>query len=188
MAYEPGRDWRILLLDALGAPSTPVNLDALALWAQSEGTPAGWYNWLATTEPGYGGRDVNTAGVKAYPSRSEGVAATAATLHLGYYVQVVAALRAGNSLQRIWQAVNSSPWCAHCQGGRYPVALYDHLGTPPPGTGVPPPAPPPAAGGSTAGARAVSAFDQVRTALGRTAGQQLARMTTATQQLKRSIR
>lgn len=113
-----------MVLAGLGAPASSSNLTALALWAQSEGTPAGWHNWLATTKTGFGGHVVNGAGVKAYPSTSDGVAATVATLRLSYYTGVVAALRGDQGYRAVWGAINSSPWCRGCQGGHYPAALY----------------------------------------------------------------
>lgn len=187
MAAASG-DWRVLLLGALRAPSTTVNLDALAWWQQSEGTPPSWNNWLATTWSGYGGRDVNSAGVKAYPTVGDGVAATAATLYLSPYHAVITALRTGTSTEEIWAAINQSPWCAHCQGGRYPVAIWDHIpsGAPAPQVSIAPPATAP--GGGTPQYRAVAAWDDVRTALYRTANQQLSRMSQATAQIRRSRR
>lgn len=123
MAY----DWRGLLLEAISAPLSELNVSALQWWAESEGMPAWENNWLATTIDGFGGRVVNSAGVKAYPSVQEGVAATAATLRYGAYRNVVAAFQAGQSLVDIWSAINSSPWCSRCQNGLYPVVLFDNL-------------------------------------------------------------
>lgn len=138
MAY----DWRGLLLEALSCPLSEVNVDALQWWADSEGTPAGWNNWLATTLSGFGGVSVNGAGVKAYPSVQAGVDATAATLRGSAYRNVITALQDGNSFHEIWSAINSSPWCSHCQGGLYPIVLFQHLGAvatgPAPGSFGPP--------------------------------------------------
>lgn len=117
-------EWRHMVLAGLGAPASGSNLTALALWAQSEGTPAGWHNWLATTKSGFGGHAVNSAGVKAYPTTTAGAEATVATLRLSYYTGVVAALRGDEGYRAIWGAVNGSPWCRGCQGGHYPAALY----------------------------------------------------------------
>lgn len=164
-AISGSGDWRYGVLAALGAPDTAVNLDALDWWAQSEGTPSWWNNWLATTEPGYGGRDVNSYGVKAYPTLDDGIAATAATLRGSAYFRVVQALRSGNSLTAIFDAVNASPWCYGCQAGHYPVALYNHLGRPAPApsaAGTPHFAPPPAGHGQAA---AVSGYDRMKRAL-----------------------
>lgn len=137
-----GYDWRGLLLEALSAPLSQVNVDALQWWADSEGMPSWENNWLATTIGGYGGYPVNSAGVKAYPTVQDGVDATAATLRGGAYSGVVTNLQYGNSLSDIWSAVNASPWCSRCQGGLYPVVLFNNIkavaaGPPPPHPGPP---------------------------------------------------
>ncbi|MGH7239405.1 MAG: hypothetical protein ACREHG_04975 [Candidatus Saccharimonadales bacterium] len=120
-------DWRVAICDILGAPSSGTNLTALSEWAVSEGMPAQYNNWLATTENGYGGRVVNSVGVKAYPSVEQGAAATVKTLSNGRYNDIISALRDGTSLTRIFAAINQSPWCGGCQSGHYPVALYNYI-------------------------------------------------------------
>lgn len=112
------------MLAGIGAPETSPNLQALTLWAQSEGMPAWENNWLATTLTGYGGYVVNGVGVKAYPTDPDGVGATVASLLLPAYAGVVNAFRANLGLVAIWEAVNQSPWCGGCQSGHYPVALW----------------------------------------------------------------
>lgn len=137
-----------IVMELIGGPYDGNTLTALTLWADSEGTPDSWNNPLATTEPGFGGYDVNSAGVKAYPSEQAGAEATKATLDYGAYSAVVRAIRDNASWYSIWSAVNQSPWCGGCQGGRYPIALYDALGReghipPPPRPSPPgPPSPP----------------------------------------------
>lgn len=134
--------WESDLLAAMGAPANNVTVTALQLWAQSEGTPDSWNNWLATTLNCCGCSPVNSAGVCAYPTESDGVSATWQTLQGGAYGDVVAAFQAGTSLASIWSAINASPWCSGCQNGDYPIALYDYLqgktGPPAPGTPVEP--------------------------------------------------
>jgi len=119
--------WYDDLLSKMGAPDSNASTTALQLWAQSEGVPASWNNWLATTEDGYGGVIVNSAGVKAYPTETDGVDATYATLQGSAYNGVLDAFRGNEGAQEIWDAVNGSPWCGGCQAGLYPVALYDYL-------------------------------------------------------------
>lgn len=149
-------DWEQRLLKIMGAPDTADNETALSYWAQSEGTPSSWNNWLATTENCCGGVDVNSAGVKAYPNIGSGINATWATLQGGAYTHIVSAFRNSASLGTIWSAINQSPWCGGCQNGLYPVALYDILKT---GGHVPTPSnPPPAAAPKTPG------LDATRTA------------------------
>ena len=129
------------VMEDIGGKFSQDTLDALLLWADSEGTPDSWNNPLATTEGGYGGTDVNSAGVKSYPTENDGIAATYATLTGGGYSAVVKAIRTNASWSDIWSAVNASPWCSGCQGGLYPVALYDaikaggHIPEPSPGGG-----------------------------------------------------
>ena len=43
--------WEYYLLKSIGAPQGPAQLDALNLWARSEGMPATTNNWLAITDP-----------------------------------------------------------------------------------------------------------------------------------------
>lgn len=169
-------DWRVLLLDSIGAPGSPLNIDAMQWWADSEGMPGWANNWLATTIDGYGGRPYNSAGVKAYPTVAEGVNATAATLRFGAYVNVVHWFRVGTSLEDIWSAINSSPWCSRCQNGLYPVVLFRHLNATP--SPRPPPGPPPPGGQGpgTGQDGAVSAWGHVQDALHATANSQLGRM------------
>lgn len=169
-------DWRYVLLDVLGAPQSPLCADALQWWADSEGMPSWANNWLATTEPGFGGVIYNSAGVRAYPTLADGVDATAATLGFGAYRGVVAAFRAGTSLQDIWAEVNSSPWCGGCQGGLYPVVLFRNLGATPSPNPPPGPPPPPPGGGGTGKAQATAAWGDVQTALYQTANSQIARI------------
>lgn len=152
-------DWIPPVLEALAAPVNLVTEVALMKWAQSEGMPTWENNWLATTYDGYGGYDVNGVGVKAYPTLADGVGATVATLRLGYYTGIVAALRQGTTLAAIYRAINASPWCRGCQGGRYPVALAQAVAAGP----GPSPAPAPI-GVETGGTNntANNAWEQVR--------------------------
>lgn len=119
--------WESDLLSVLGAPHSQTNIEALQYWAVSEGVPTSWNNWLATTYDGYGGRNVNSVGVKAYPTQSDGAHAIAATITNGRYNALVLALLEGDSITRVYDAINDSPWCGGCQGGHYPIALYNFI-------------------------------------------------------------
>lgn len=152
-------DWIPPVLESLAAPVNLVTEVALMKWAQSEGMPTGDNNWLATTLDGYGGWAVNGAGVKHYPTLAAGVGATVATLELGYYTGIVAALRQGTTLAAIYRAINASPWCRGCQGGRYPVALAQAVAAGP-GPAPPPPAAIPT--GPVTNPTATNAWEQVR--------------------------
>jgi hypothetical protein len=128
-------DWRPLLLQAIGAPVNTLNLNALQWWAESEGTPPEWNNWLATTRNCCGGVPAspnNVPPVRKYPTVEDGVEATRQTIMLPYYPEALVALRAGTSYRAIWEGINASPWCANCQSGKYPIVLYQHMNDPVP--------------------------------------------------------
>lgn len=130
---DGGGDWRHALLTALGAPSTPDNLNALNAWASSEGVDPRNNNWLAITDPNnrwpHAGVVASNGGnpVYAFPSQAVGVQATAAFLAGSYYVGVVDALKANRGVRAVYNAINSSPWCKGCQGGNYPIVLHNAL-------------------------------------------------------------
>jgi hypothetical protein len=106
-------DFAIALLETLGDPVTSQNTGAIVSWARAEGgawnSPAK-YNPLNTTRRMPGSYSMNGAGVQAYTSWPEGLAATAQTLQAGAYGRILTALKAGNSEQAVEQAVASSPW------------------------------------------------------------------------------
>lgn len=122
-----GIPWINAVLAGLGANPNGDNDLALALWAQAEGAPDWRHNWLNTTMPGYGGYSVNSAGVRAYPTFQAGVRATVATLRQPIMSGVAYALTSNVDIGVIYEAINKSPWCAHCQGGHYPVTIYNYL-------------------------------------------------------------
>lgn len=119
--------WALAVLTALGGTDDGDNVTALALWAVAEGAPDWRHNWLNTTMGGFGGYSINSAGVKAYPTFAKGVAATAATLRQPIMSGITYALTSGLDLDVIYHAINSSLWCKGCQGGRYPVTIYNYL-------------------------------------------------------------
>jgi hypothetical protein len=111
---------------------------ALDLWAQSEGMPDDWFNWLAHTDRVAGcyapatlpDGSRNTDGVVRCPTHAAGVIATVYALNLPYYTHVKFFFQATlvpEKLNDIWTAINASPWCGHCQGGLYPIRLYNYL-------------------------------------------------------------
>ena len=123
--------WQTDLLKNLGATPNATNLYFLSLWSQSEGVANQNYNWLATTDPAgnypHAGIVAPNGGdpVYAYPSEAVGIQATSQFLQNGY-APLVKALQ-GNDLGQMWLALNQSGWCRGCQGGKYPVAVYDAL-------------------------------------------------------------
>jgi hypothetical protein len=100
--------WSEAILSALGAPLTSANIISIGYWMQNEaGYPpygiVGANNPINVSEPGYGGTPIQDDGdgvtfLMSYPSVSEGVAAIAAYLERGNYVNIVADLKAGAGL------------------------------------------------------------------------------------------
>lgn len=129
--------WQWRVLAGIGAPITAVNTHAMILWHESDLNAPGtaWHNPLSTSWALPGSSTMNKTGVQSYPSWTTGVRATILTLGQTYYVTVVAALRAGNTLGAIWRAINASPWCGGCQHGHYPIAMWNALGQPSGGGG-----------------------------------------------------
>lgn len=97
------------LLLELRVPRTDKNRVALLAWLAAENTSA-HYNPLATTRGWPGATRFNSAGVKNYPTLRAGIGATLATLRLDPYKPILAALKAGDSVQRVTHAIEASPW------------------------------------------------------------------------------
>lgn len=100
------------IMSALGFPTDDAHLVGPVAWALAEG---GWlhndatYNPWNTTEPAAGSTSINSAGVQAYTSESEGIDATVRTLHNGRYPGVLSALAAGSPNQ-LADALGTEPW------------------------------------------------------------------------------
>lgn len=128
-AYPP---WETALLGDLHITPNITNLKALNLWAASEGVRATANNPLAITDPGnhwpHAGIVAENGGdpVYAFPSLAVGAQATAAFLQGSGYGGIRSALANGD-LTAIYVAINSSGWCRGCQGGHYPVQLYQAI-------------------------------------------------------------
>lgn len=110
--YSPS-GWAQALLGDLGMPRSAQNVTAITAWEMAEG--GNWfnsarYNPLDTTMPEPGSTAMNSAGVQAYTSWGQGLAATVATLTNGQYGGILAALRAGTSALAVSAAVSESPW------------------------------------------------------------------------------
>lgn len=119
--------WQDLVLDGIGAPKSPTNLQALTAWMQSEGMPAEAHNPLAVSDRSYSYKMVPPWAEPFYPSQGVGVAATLKTLKgsAGNYGPIRDALKHDAGFMAIWQAVNASSWCHGCQGGHYPNVLFN---------------------------------------------------------------
>jgi hypothetical protein len=97
----------------VGIPETDQNICIGIAWAADEGSRAE-NNPLDTTEAGPDATDFNTVGVKNYPSWTEGIDETVATLKNGDYDNLIATLKNpdANAMEKI-NALNSSPWGSH---------------------------------------------------------------------------
>jgi hypothetical protein len=113
MVINTSHDFAVALLETLGDTVTSQNTSAIVSWAQAEGgawnSPAK-YNPLNTTRRMPGSYSINGAGVQAYTSWPEGLAATAQTLQAGPYGGILSALKAGGSELAVERAVASSIW------------------------------------------------------------------------------
>jgi cell wall-associated NlpC family hydrolase len=90
-------EWRRALLKRMGMPVTQKNLTFLATWQRWEGghtNNTATYNWLNTTQGK--GTPINGVGVLAFDSFDYGIKQTAATLHNGYYDDILDALASGD--------------------------------------------------------------------------------------------
>ena len=113
MVINTSHDFAVALLETLGDPLSSQNIGVIVSWARAEG--GAWngsakYNPLNTTRRMPGSYSINGAGVQAYMSWPEGLAATAQTLQAGAYGGILSALKAGTSEQAVERAVASSVW------------------------------------------------------------------------------
>lgn len=132
--------WEATFLQDLGAPLNATNITAVNLWAQSEGVQSS-NNWLAASGKGPGATTClsqcgTSSPVYAYDTPADGAAFDAQFLKTNNYADVISAFAGtadnGTSpdptgLANIFAAINQSGWCRGCEGGQYPVALYDAL-------------------------------------------------------------
>ena len=128
--------WEADLLAGIGAPASDDNVLVCDLWAASEGTLAhnnpfavsGHFRGATTCLAQCGTANE----VMAYDTLEHGVEATWAFLGGSYYSGIVGAFRADAGPAALYAAINTSPWCSGCQGGHYPIALWNYLQTLPP--------------------------------------------------------
>jgi hypothetical protein len=113
MVINTSHDFAVALLETLGDPVSSQNTGVIVSWVRAEGgawnSPAK-YNPLNTTRRMPGSYSINGAGVQAYTSWPQGLAATAQTLQAGAYGGILSALKAGTSEQAVERAVASSVW------------------------------------------------------------------------------
>jgi hypothetical protein len=111
--------WEAQVLEGIGAPVTPQNVQNLDVWQRAEGGSTANpdnYNPFDTTLPAPGSFGTNSVGVQAYPDWSTGLAATVKTLEMGYYTNIVGDLRSGAPYGQFAGDVNASPWDSHLPG------------------------------------------------------------------------
>lgn len=123
--------WETDFLVGIGAPTSQSNVFACDKWAESEGTLVD-NNPFAVSGRYLGAvRCIAQCGtpseVWTYDSIENGVAATLQFIAGSNYDAVRAAFQQDAGLTAIYEAINSSLWCAGCQGGHYPVKLYNAL-------------------------------------------------------------
>lgn len=104
--------WAAALLQQLGIKKTNSAMQAIIGWEHAEG--GHWhnnakYNPLNTTQTMPGATSINSAGVKAYTSWTQGLDATVKTLHYPAYKSILAALK-GGSAKGVGNAIAGSPW------------------------------------------------------------------------------
>jgi hypothetical protein len=132
--------WVQALEDFMGWPHTAVNERALLLWAASEGLPDNANNWLAESTP-YPGSYPPPApySVPFYYEMQSGVDAIGQFLEGSNYADVRAKFQQGTSLLDIYFAIRDSKWCSGCQGGNYPIQLWQAVSADIPSAPFPPP-------------------------------------------------
>jgi hypothetical protein len=105
-------EWYVDFGQKIGA-RTPLRsdpfFDLCHAWQQAEGGTAR-HDPFDTTEPWPGATDYNSAGVKNYASREDGVDATVKTLLNGHYNDIVTALRRGESPYVVADLIGVSSW------------------------------------------------------------------------------
>jgi hypothetical protein len=100
-------DWLVVA----GFPTTVANNLVVESWEYAEsGGGGGMWNPLNTTQQWPGAVSVNSAGVKNYQTRVDGLAANAHVIHNGLYGPVVAAFQRGDDAAATVQAIVTSPW------------------------------------------------------------------------------
>lgn len=101
--------WQQLVLQGVGAPTTPQNIKYVNAWAQAEGGGA-TNNPFNTTQPVSGATSYNSVGVRNYSTPQQGIQATIQTLKNGHYSNILSALTKGDNAMADAQALAASPW------------------------------------------------------------------------------
>jgi hypothetical protein len=137
----PRPTWIPKLLNAMGWPDIPSNSLALDLWSLSEDSTykmqSNCHNYIAIIWPD-GNRPYwnsfkcgsGVCHVQCYATEDEGVHATMRFLEQSSYSILDEAMLEAEwkgKLEKIFYAINGGAFCSGCQGGKYPIRLYDYL-------------------------------------------------------------
>ena len=118
--------WIVALQKAIGGPMNSIVVEAYEDWAASEGMANYANNPLAATDAYPGSTPYPPSPtVQVYPSLAALVDVYKRKFESATYAAVGKAFEQGSSLEAIYEAINASPWCGGCQGGHYPVDLYN---------------------------------------------------------------
>ena len=119
-------EWAASLLPALGAGTGRENMIAIVAWEASEGTEATW-NPLATTKVMPGSTVYNSAGVRNYIDKQQGIDASVGTIELPNrgYEPIIARLKDGSDAMKTAEAIRDSLWCRGCAGGTYVTGFIE---------------------------------------------------------------
>ena len=133
-------NWAYAVLAQGGWPQTPSNVNFLQAWAAAEGGSFNndyTYNVLNTGQSGYGGVVPAGGSFPAFPSWSDGVQATVATLNQtnGDYANITDALATGNATQQFTQGNLDSAITTWDPGASGPggdlTIMRENIGAPP---------------------------------------------------------
>jgi hypothetical protein len=129
-------NWAQAVLAQGGWPQTPSNVNFLQAWAAAEGGSFNndyTYNVLNTGQSGYGGVVPAGGSFPAFPSWSNGVQATVATLNQtnGDYANITDALATGNATQQFTQGNLTSAINTWDPGGGDVQTMQENIAAPP---------------------------------------------------------
>lgn len=137
----PRPSWIPKLLAAMGWPDFPSNSLALDLWSLSEDSTYQMQNqchnyiaiiWPPGNKPYWNSFKCGNSicHVQCYATEDEGVTATKRFLEQSIYSILDEAMLEAEwkgKLEKIFYAINGGSFCSGCQGGHYPIRLYDYL-------------------------------------------------------------
>ena len=137
----PRPTWIPKLMASMGWPDDPAVSLALDLWSLSEDSTykmqSYCHNYIAITWPPGQKAPWNsfkcgasTCHVQCYGSEAEGVNATMRFLQQSTYSLLDTEMQETwwkGKLEKIYYLINGLPFCGGCQGGKYPIVLYNYL-------------------------------------------------------------